>query len=122
MLRCIGKIRAQSGGRPIVVVIPELVKEHWWDYVLTTQRAHRLRAALVRHSGPDLAVVIVPWAREARILKKSSRRKSRRLGLLPRAAAPSRQTPSLPKRDDLSRDRGGAECGGSPVALHCPDY
>jgi amino acid transporter len=65
LLRRIGEIRAQSAGRPIVVVIPEVVKEHWWDYLLTSQRAHLLREALIRHGGPDLAIVIVPWAREA---------------------------------------------------------
>jgi amino acid transporter len=65
LLRRITEIAAQSAGRPIVVVIPELVKEHWWDYVLRTQRAHRLRTALLRHGGPDLAVVVVPWASEA---------------------------------------------------------
>jgi hypothetical protein len=64
LLRRIGEVRAQSGGRPIVVVIPELIKEHWWDYLLVSRRAHRLREALVRHGGPDLAVAIVPWARE----------------------------------------------------------
>jgi hypothetical protein len=47
------------------VVIPELVKEHWWEHILFTARARRLREALLRHGGPDLTVVIVPWAREA---------------------------------------------------------
>jgi amino acid transporter len=65
LLRRIGEVRAQAAGRPIVVVIPEVIKEHWWDYLLASRRAHLLREALVRHGGSDLAVVIVPWAREA---------------------------------------------------------
>jgi len=65
LLRRIGEIEARSSGRPILVVIPELIKEHWWDHLLFTRRAHLLREALLRHGGPDLAVVIVPWAREA---------------------------------------------------------
>ena len=63
LLRQIEEIEAQSAARPIMVVIPELIKEHRWDYLLSTRRAELLRRALVRHGGPDLAVVIVPWAR-----------------------------------------------------------
>jgi hypothetical protein len=63
LLRQIEDIEKQAGDRPIVVAIPELIKEHWWDYVLLGDRARRLRAALLRRGGPDLAVVIVSWAR-----------------------------------------------------------
>lgn len=45
-------------------MIPEVVKEHWWDYLLLdSSRIRRLRTALLRHGGPNLAVVTVPWAR-----------------------------------------------------------
>jgi hypothetical protein len=65
LLKHIGEIKAQHPGRPIAVVIPEVIKEHWWDYVLLdSSRARRLRAAPLRHGGPDTAVVIVPWARD----------------------------------------------------------
>ena len=46
------------------MVIPELVKEHWWDYLLHSSRLRQLRTALLRHGGPNLVVVMVPWARE----------------------------------------------------------
>jgi hypothetical protein len=65
LLRRVEEIKAQSPGRPLLVVIPALARQHWWDYLLTTGRAERLRAALLRHGGPNLAVVTVPWAREA---------------------------------------------------------
>jgi hypothetical protein len=65
LLRRISEIGAQSSARPVLVVIPELIKQHWWEYLLLTRRAHQLRQALLRHGGPNLAVVIVPWAREA---------------------------------------------------------
>ncbi|HEY1301179.1 MAG TPA: APC family permease [Stellaceae bacterium] len=64
LLRHIAEIRRHSPGRPIAVVIPQLIKLHWWDYILYTGRARRLRAALLRDGGPDLTVVIVPWAPE----------------------------------------------------------
>jgi amino acid transporter len=65
LLKHVGEIEAQHPDRPILIVVPEMVKEHWWDYLLLdSSRARRLRTALLCHGGPNLAVVIVPWARE----------------------------------------------------------
>jgi amino acid transporter len=65
LLKHISDIEAQHPGRPVLVVIPEVVKEHWWDYLLLdSSRVRKLRSALLRHGGPNLAVVTVPWARE----------------------------------------------------------
>lgn len=65
LLRHIAEIEAEHPGRPILVVIPEVVKEHWWDYLLLdSSRIRKLRSALLRHGVPNLAVVTVPWARE----------------------------------------------------------
>jgi hypothetical protein len=65
LLKHLGEIGAEHPGRPVLVVIPEVVKEHWWDYLLLdSSRVRRLRAALLRHGGPNLAVVTVPWAYE----------------------------------------------------------
>jgi len=47
--------------RPIAVLIPEVVKQKWWDYVLYTYRARQLQFALVRSAGPRLVVIDVPW-------------------------------------------------------------
>ena len=64
LLKHVSENEKSRHGRSIAVVIPELVKEHWWDYLLHSYRTRRLRLALLRHGGPNLAVVIVPWARE----------------------------------------------------------
>jgi hypothetical protein len=65
LLKHLGEIKAEHPGRPVFVVIPEVVKEHWWDYLLLdSSRIRRLRAALLRHGGANCAVVTVPWARE----------------------------------------------------------
>jgi amino acid transporter len=65
LLKHLAEIEAEHTGRPVIVVIPEVVKEHWWDYLLLdSSRIRRLRAALLRHGGPNLAIVTVPWARE----------------------------------------------------------
>lgn len=64
LLKHIGEIEKPQPDCPIAVIIPELVKEHWWDYLLHSFRARQLRTALLRHGGPNLMVVMVPWARE----------------------------------------------------------
>jgi hypothetical protein len=43
------------------VLIPELLKEHWWQYLLHGQGARRLRTALLRYSGSRVVVVSIPW-------------------------------------------------------------
>jgi hypothetical protein len=83
-LKEIAKIEARSPGRSIVVVIPELVKEHWWQHILHTRRTRQLREALLRHGGPDLSVVIVPWARDPphpeKIVEEEGPREERHVG------------------------------------------
>ena len=65
LLKHVAEIETQHPGRPLAVVIPEIVEEHWWDYLLLNNfRTRRLCAALMRHGGADLAVVLVPWAYE----------------------------------------------------------
>jgi hypothetical protein len=66
LLQHVAQVTAEYPGHPVAVVIPEIVREHWRDYLLLGGlRAWRLRTALLRHGGTDLAVVTVPWAREA---------------------------------------------------------
>jgi amino acid transporter len=52
---------SRHSGRRIAVLIPEIVKQRWYQYILHTFRARRLRAYLVRHSGPRLTVITMPW-------------------------------------------------------------
>ena len=64
LLKFVLQIRERSPNRAITVVIPALVEAHWWDHLMHTRRAHRLRQTLLRHGGPQLAVVLVPWTLE----------------------------------------------------------
>jgi amino acid transporter len=54
--------------RSVAVLIPELVKQHWYQRLLHTHRARRLRRALLRHGGSRLTVINVPWYLEDRQL------------------------------------------------------
>ena len=47
--------------RTIAVLIPEIVKQRWYQHLLHTHRAHRLRSQLLKHGGSQLTIINVPW-------------------------------------------------------------
>lgn len=61
LLQLTEKLDAETPGRSVAVLIPETVKTHWWQHLLHNHRASRLRHKLLRHGGPRLIVVSVPW-------------------------------------------------------------
>jgi hypothetical protein len=61
VLRTITELRRQMPGRPVAVVLPQLVEGHWWETLLHTHRERRLREALLRACGSDVAVIAVAW-------------------------------------------------------------
>ena len=65
LLRVIGDLKRDHPGRAIAVVLPQLVEARWWEWLLHTHRERRLRTALLRAGGLDLATVGVPWHIEA---------------------------------------------------------
>ena len=61
LLKLAEELQAKFGGRRIAVLIPELVKQRWYQTVMHTHRARRLRSQLLKHGGPSLTVINVPW-------------------------------------------------------------
>jgi amino acid transporter len=61
MLKLIKEIEEQYPQRTIAVLIPELVKQRWWEHLLSAQRARRLRAMLLEYGGSRVVVMGVPW-------------------------------------------------------------
>ena len=55
------RLDAETPGRSVAVLIPELVLTRWWERLLHNRRGERLRAALLQHGGPRLNVIISPW-------------------------------------------------------------
>jgi hypothetical protein len=47
--------------RSVAVLIPELVKQRWYQPLLHTHRARRLRRQLLKHGGARLTIINVPW-------------------------------------------------------------
>jgi amino acid transporter len=60
-LKFVEEIEPKLDHRPIAVLIPQLVKRRWWQYLLHSHRAARLRSELLHYGGPHLIVVDVPW-------------------------------------------------------------
>lgn len=61
LLRAIEAIEDQSPGRPITIILPELVEGHWWGYLMHAWRERRLRARVLRDGGRYVVVASVPW-------------------------------------------------------------
>ncbi len=64
LLRTIEDLKRECPGRPVAVVLPMLVEARWWERLLHTHRERRLRTALMRDGGSDVAVLGVPWQLE----------------------------------------------------------
>lgn len=61
LLRLLQTLRARHPGRPVAVLLPQLIEARWWEVLLHTHRERRLRTALLRGGGEDIAVIGVPW-------------------------------------------------------------
>jgi amino acid transporter len=61
LLKFIAETEKDNRNRLIAVLVPQLVKERWWQYLLHGRRARRLCAALLRYGGSRVVVINVPW-------------------------------------------------------------
>ena len=61
LLRLIHAIEREFANRPIAVLIPQVVRDRWWQYLLHTRRADRLRRIVLQYDSPRVLVVSVPW-------------------------------------------------------------
>jgi amino acid transporter len=61
VLKLAHELEQKFSGRPIAVLIPEVVKEHWYQHLLHSGYADHLRRRLLRNSDERLIVIDVPW-------------------------------------------------------------
>jgi hypothetical protein len=61
LLQFVAETEEKDRGRQIAVLIPEVVKDHWWQHLLHGYRARRLRAGLLRYGGSRIVVINIPW-------------------------------------------------------------
>ncbi len=65
LLREVAALGQRCPGRPVIVMLSELAGGRWWEALMHTRRAQRLRTQVLRHCGPGVSVLIVPWQLEA---------------------------------------------------------
>lgn len=65
LLREVEAMQRRCPARPVIVVLSELAGVRWWEAMLHTRRSQRLRMQMLRHGGPDVSVLVVPWQLEA---------------------------------------------------------
>jgi len=61
ILDLVRKLERETGYRRIAVLIPEMIKRRWYQYLLHVDRARGLRARLMKCGDPLLTVIDVPW-------------------------------------------------------------
>jgi amino acid transporter len=57
----IDTLKAQFPNRMVAVIVPELVEKHWWQAMLHSRRASRLRWALRNRGDIHVVVIDLPW-------------------------------------------------------------
>jgi amino acid transporter len=61
ILRLVRELEAKFPGRVVAVLIPELVKQRWYQQLLHTHYAEGLRSQLLKHGDGRLTIINVPW-------------------------------------------------------------
>ncbi len=61
ILKLLEDLEMKHPGRTIAVMIPELIKQRWYQRLLHTHNAKQLRSQLLEHGGSRLTVIDVPW-------------------------------------------------------------
>jgi len=61
LLDQIDQFKRKFPHRLVAVIIPEVVEKHWWQAVLHSRRAHRLRSALRKREDYRVVVIDLPW-------------------------------------------------------------
>ena len=61
LVRHVERLTRANPGRPIVVIVPELVEQRWYHALLHSHTSTLLKALLVQRGGPQVLVVSAPW-------------------------------------------------------------
>lgn len=64
LLRQITALQERCPDRPVIVVLSELAGGRWWEAMLHTRRTQHLRTQILRHGGPEMSVLVMPWQLE----------------------------------------------------------
>ena len=98
LLKLVRELENEFTDRTIAVLLPEVVKTSWWQFLLHTHRARRLHSKLLRFGGSKLVIISMPWYLEEPRIEEGIIEESPGTGAAPpeTAAARERRWP-LPK-------------------------
>ena len=65
ILQFVLDLEARNPGRPIAVIVPELVEKHWWQYFLHRQHGRLLSLLLIFKGNQRISIINVPWHLDA---------------------------------------------------------
>ena len=55
------EVERKNHGRQIALVVPELVANHWYDFLLHNNRAEMMKALVLLKGNRRIAIINVPW-------------------------------------------------------------
>jgi hypothetical protein len=61
LLALIKRLQDDHPSRLIAVLLPEVIRTHWWQALLHSRRARKLQSYLLRFGGSRLVLVHIPW-------------------------------------------------------------
>jgi amino acid transporter len=61
LLCYVEKVKDEFPSRQVAIMVPEVVKRHWWQFLLHNYRAERLRSALLKGGDRRTVLINVPW-------------------------------------------------------------
>ncbi len=61
LLRLVRRTEKENPNRVIAVLIPEIMKDRWWQHLLHTHRAWWVRRAILQYGGSRIVVINMPW-------------------------------------------------------------
>lgn len=65
ILHYVKEVQADFPRRKVAVVVPELVAQHWYQYLLHNHRSTALKGRLLMQGNRDVIVINVPWYLDA---------------------------------------------------------
>jgi hypothetical protein len=55
------KLQSENPTRHIAVLVPELIENHWYNFLLHNNRSKLLKALLDRKENTRITVINIPW-------------------------------------------------------------
>ena len=55
------KVQAENPDNHVAILVPELIENHWYNFLLHNNRSQLLKAILNLKENPRIIVINVPW-------------------------------------------------------------